>query len=227
MKKVLPAVPKKRPSKKSGPEQKLVEIYELLRKEYSPQKCFLHHETPFQLLVATILSAQCTDKTVNSVTQELFRHFSTPEEFADAELAQIEALVRKCGYYKAKARHIRDASVKIRDEFEGKLPSTMEELLTLPGVGRKTANVVLADAFGVPGLPVDTHVIRLSNLIGLVKTKDPVKIEEILCRAFPKERAGELGELSHLLIVHGRSCCTARRPACENCVIREKCGRNQ
>jgi endonuclease-3 len=99
----------------------------------------------------------------------------------------------------------------------------MEELVTLPGVGRKTANVVLADAFGLPGLPVDTHVIRLSNLIGLVKTQDPVKIEEILCNAFPEERKGELGELSHLLIIHGRKCCAARRPACERCVIRNLC----
>lgn len=204
-------------------QKKLVEIFEILHEEYGPQKCFLHHDTPFQLLVATILSAQCTDKTVNIVTEELFRHFSTPEEFAKGELSFIEELVHKCGYYRAKARHIQEASVKICEEFGGELPSTMESLVTLPGVGRKTANVVLADAFGLPGLPVDTHVIRLSNLTGLVKTKDPVKIEEILCGAFPEERHGQLGELSHLLIVHGRNCCVAGRPACERCVIRNLC----
>ncbi|MBR2364931.1 MAG: endonuclease III [Lentisphaeria bacterium] len=203
--------------------ERLVEIFRLLHEEYGPQKCFLNHDTPFQLLVATILSAQCTDKTVNIVTEELFRHFSTPEEFAAGELSVLETLVHKCGYYRAKARHIKEAAIKICSDFDGKLPSTMEELVTLPGVGRKTANVVLADAFGLPGLPVDTHVIRLSNLIGLVKTKDPVKIEEILCNAFPEERKGELGELSHLLIIHGRSCCAAGRPACEKCIIQKLC----
>ena len=203
--------------------ERLTQIYSLLLEEYGFQKCFLEHETPFQLLVATILSAQCTDKTVNIVTKELFRKFATPQEFAYAELSILENLVHKCGYYRAKARHIRDASVMICEKFGGELPASMEELVTLPGVGRKTANVVLADAFGLPGLPVDTHVIRLSNLIGLVNTKDPVKIEEILCNTFPPERASELGELSHLLIIHGRSCCVAGRPACERCVIRHLC----
>ena len=226
--KAHPSKEKKPEGKKSmkeaaGLKKRLVEIYTRLYEEYGFQKCFLNHESAFQLLVATILSAQCTDNTVNIVTEELFRHFSTPEEFANAELSQIEHLVHKCGYYRAKARHIKEASIKICGEFDGRLPSTMEELITLPGVGRKTANVVLADAFGLPGLPVDTHVIRLSNLIGLVKTQDPVKIEEILCNAFPEERKGELGELSHLLIIHGRKCCVARRPACERCVIKELC----
>lgn len=226
--KELPSKEKKPTGRKSVKEaeslrNRLVEIYSLLYAEYGFQKCFLNHESAFQLLVATILSAQCTDNTVNIVTEELFRHFSTPEEFANGELSRIEELVHKCGYYRAKARHIKEASIKICEEFDGKLPSSMEELVTLPGVGRKTANVVLADAFGLPGLPVDTHVIRLSNLIGLVKTQDPVKIEEILCNAFPEERKGELGELSHLLIIHGRKCCAARRPACERCVIRNLC----
>lgn len=215
---------KKSPSKKKSPAaKKLLAIYDLLYNEYGFQKCFLEHDTPFQLLVATILSAQCTDKTVNIVTKELFRHFSTPEEFAEAELSEIEKLVHKCGYYKAKSRHIKETSVKLCREFDGKLPESMTELVSLPGVGRKTANVVLADAFNLPGLPVDTHVIRLSNLMGLVKTKDPVKIEEILCGLFPGDRANELGQLSHLLIVHGRNCCVSRRPACERCVIAHLC----
>lgn len=215
---------KKSPSKKKKNDaERLLAIYGLLQEEYGMQKCFLEHETPFQLLVATILSAQCTDKTVNSVTKELFRQFPTAEAFACAELARIELLVHKCGYYRAKSRHIKEASVKICEDFGGKLPCSMTELTSLPGVGRKTANVVLADAFGLPGLPVDTHVIRLSNLIGLVRTKDPVKIEEILCALFPRERAKELGELSHLLIVHGRNCCIAGRPACERCVIARLC----
>lgn len=191
-------------------------VYEVLESLYGPQKCFLEHETPFELLVATILSAQCTDKRVNQVTKELFARANTPEEFAVMPREELEEYIHSCGFYRAKAGHILGAAQKIVSDFQGELPSTMEELSSLPGVGRKTANVVLADSFGVPGFPVDTHVIRLTNHFG-IGTKDPVKIEERVTNLFPHPE--KLGELSHLLIFHGRSCCKASNPACSSCCL--------
>ena len=193
------------------------ELYTLLEETYGPQKCFLEHSSAFELLVATILSAQCTDKRVNMVTRTLFAHASTPEEFARLSREELEKWIHSCGFYRAKAEHILAASRKIVSDFHGELPSSMEELTSLPGVGRKTANVVLADFFGVPGFPVDTHVIRLTGNFG-IGTDDPVKIEEKVSALFPFPE--KLGELSHLLIMHGRSCCKAGNPDCASCCLR-------
>ena len=199
---------------------KLAEIDRRLLARYGPQKCFLEHETPFQLLVATILSAQCTDKMVNRVTSELFKTHSRPEDFAVMAPEELEKRIHSCGYYRAKAKNIILASRVLVEQFHSEMPRTLEELVRLPGVGRKTANVVLADSFGVPGLPVDTHVTRLSNLLGLTRSSDPVKIEAELCAGLPPER---WGEFSHLLIVHGRTVCPANRPKCGECVLADLC----
>ena len=206
--------------KNSASARRLAEIDRRLLAAHGPQKCFLVHETPFQLLVATILSAQCTDKMVNKVTAELFKTHSRPEDFASLEPAELEKMIHSCGYYRAKAKNIVNASRVLVERFDSEMPSTMEELTSLPGVGRKTANVVLADSFGVPGLPVDTHVTRLSNLLGLTRSSDPVKIEAELCAGLPPER---WGEFSHLLIVHGRTVCPANRPKCGECVLADLC----
>ena len=210
------------PRKKKSPAAaaKLAEIDRRLLAQYGPQKCFLEHETPFQLLVATILSAQCTDRMVNRVTAELFKTHSRPEDFASMEPAELEVLIHSCGYYRAKAKNIIGASRALVEQFHSEMPRTMEELTKLPGVGRKTANVVLADAFGVPGLPVDTHVTRIAGLLGVTASKDPVRIEADLCASLAPER---WGEFSHLLIVHGRTVCPARRPKCADCVLADLC----
>ena len=206
--------------KNSASARRLAEIDRRLLAAHGPQKCFLVHETPFQLLVATILSAQCTDKMVNKVTAELFKTHSRPEDFASLDPAELEKMIHSCGYYRAKAKNIVNASRVLVERFDSEMPSTMEELTSLPGVGRKTANVVLADSFGVPGLPVDTHVTRLSNLLGLTRSSDPVKIEAELCAGLAPER---WGEFSHLLIVHGRTVCPANRPKCDECVLADLC----
>ena len=203
-------------------KRKLTEIYDRLLAAYGPQKCFLNHETPFQLLVATILSAQCTDKMVNRVTESLFRDYPEPADFAAMEVEKLEKLIHSCGYYRAKAKNIIAAARAIEERFHSKIPNTMEELTSLPGVGRKTANVVLADAFGVPGLPVDTHVKRIMNLTGAVRTEDPEKIEARLSANLAPEK---WGEFSHLVIQHGRSRCPEGRPDCAHCEIRTLCAR--
>ncbi|MBQ9337363.1 MAG: endonuclease III [Lentisphaeria bacterium] len=212
------AAPRKK--KSSAAAAKLAEIDRRLLGQYGPQKCFLEHETPFQLLVATILSAQCTDRMVNRVTAELFKTRSRPEDFASMEPAELEPLIHSCGYYRAKAKNIVNASRTLVEQFHSEMPRTMEELTRLPGVGRKTANVVLADAFGVPGLPVDTHVTRIANLLGVTSSQDPVRIEAELCASLAPER---WGEFSHLLIVHGRTTCPAGRPKCGECVLADLC----
>ncbi len=196
------------------------EVYDRLMAEYGPQRCALDHRDPLQLLIATILSAQCTDRMVNQVTPELFAKYRTAEEFAQADPSELEQIIRRCGYYRAKGANIIGACRKIAEEFGGRVPETMEELTSLPGVGRKTANVVLGDAFDVPGLPVDTHVKRLVRLIGLVRQEDPVKIEAELCAHLDP---GRWSQFSHLLIVHGRTVCKANRPACEGCVLQTIC----
>lgn len=215
MKEIRPAGKKGRKSSLSSPAF-WQGLYEHLEELYGPQKCFLDHRTAFELLVATILSAQCTDKRVNLVTKKLFARASTPEEFALMPQEELEEYIHSCGFYRAKAEHILGAAQKIVSDFQGELPSTMEGLTSLPGVGRKTANVVLADSFGVPGFPVDTHVIRLTNHFG-IGTKDPHRIEEEVTKLFPFPE--KLGELSHLLILHGRSCCKAGNPDCASCSL--------
>lgn len=195
-------------------------IYDALLTVYGPQKCFLDHETPFQLLCAVILSAQCTDKKVNTVTPELFRRYPDAAALADADAAELETILHPCGFYHAKGKYLREMAAILRDEYAGEVPDTMEELTRLPGVGRKTANVVLGDSMGVPGLPVDTHVLRLSGRLGLSRSADPVKVEQDLCKELEPEY---WAQFSHLLIVHGRNRCTARRADCINCEISGLC----
>ncbi len=208
------------PRKTADLRKRLLEIHGILRKTYGEQKCNLEHEDPFQLLVATILSAQCTDKTVNSITGRLFAKYPTVRSFADVPQEELEQDIRQCGYYHAKSANIIAMSRKLISEFCGVVPGEMEKLVTLPGVGRKTANVVLSDAFGVPGFPVDTHVIRLTNLIGIVHTENAEKIESAVCGCLPPEL---WGEMSHLFISHGRKRCPARRPDCAGCEISKLC----
>lgn len=197
------------------------QVYDKLLSVYGPQKCFLEHTTPFQLLVATILSAQCTDKRVNMVTRELFKRWPDAAAFASCGRNELEQAIFTCGFYHAKAGHIIEASKAIVEQFNGEIPDTMEGLLKLPGVGRKTANVVLGDAMGKPGFPVDTHVRRLAGLIGLSDSADPVVIESDICAVMPPET---WAQFSHLLIVHGRTRCPANRPDCPGCELSRLCG---
>lgn len=189
-------------------------------RELYPAVTELVHENPFQLLIATILSAQTTDRSVNLVTPELFRRHPTALDLAAADPAEVEKLIKPTGFFRAKTRRIIAASRKLVDAFGGEVPSTMDQLTQIPGIGRKTANVILGAGFGVPGFAVDTHVIRLTNLLKLVATKDPVKIEAQICSMVPPE---EWTALSLRLILHGRRVCVARRPRCEECVLNDFC----
>ena len=180
----------------------------------------LSHENPFQLLIATILSAQTTDRSVNLVTPELFRRYPTAIDLAAADPAEIQTLIKPTGFFRAKTARIIAASRKLVEMFGGEVPNTMEELVQVPGIGRKTANVILGAGFDIPGFAVDTHVIRLTNRLGLVATRDPVKIEHQVCSMVPPE---EWTGLSLGLILHGRRVCDARRPRCEECVLNDFC----
>ena len=180
----------------------------------------LSHESPFQLLIATILSAQTTDRSVNLVTPELFRRYPTAIELAAADPAEIEKLIKPTGFFRAKTQRIIAASRKLVELFGGEVPQNLDDLVKIPGIGRKTANVILGAGFGVPGFAVDTHVIRLTNRIGMVRTSDPVKIEFQVCDMVPKE---EWTALSLRLILHGRRVCDARRPLCEECILNDFC----
>lgn len=182
--------------------------------------CALHHDGPFQLLVATILSAQCTDERVNMVTPELFERYPDPAALAAADRGELEELIKSTGFFRSKASHLLGAAAALVERHEGVFPTTMEELTALPGVGRKTANVVRSVALGLPGLPVDTHVTRLSRRLGLTAASDPVKIETELCSMLPPE---EWGALSLGLILHGRKICSARRPNCGECALAGLC----
>jgi len=197
------------------------EIIKRLKKEYPDARCSLNYSNPLELLVATILSAQCTDERVNKVTETLFRKYRTAADYASAPLQELEKDIRSTGFYRNKAKSIKGACAKIVEQFGGKVPRSMEELLTLPGVARKTANVVLGNAFGIAsGVVVDTHVHRLAGRLGLSDKKQPEKIEEDLMQAFPKK---EWILLPHLLIYHGRKVCKARGPLCGSCVLCDIC----
>ncbi len=182
--------------------------------------CALQFKAPFQLLVATILSAQCTDERVNATTPKLFESFGTPREMVMATQEELEKLIYSTGFYKNKARNILALSELLLSDFDGEVPDSMEALSALPGVGRKTANVVLSVAFSKPGLPVDTHVLRLSKRLGLTSEKDPVKVERDLMHWVPPDEAGGL---SLRLILHGRKVCVARKPRCEICALADIC----
>ena len=198
-----------------------INILDILKTTYPDAKCSLDFTTPFELLIAVILSAQCTDERVNKTTPNIFSNHSTPEDFVKMPLETLENLVHPCGFYKNKAKNIKLTAQKLVDEFNGNVPETMEELLSLPGVGRKTANVVMLEAFNKPqGIAVDTHAKRLSNRIGFSKEEHPEKIEKDLLKIFPYEY---LKDVNHILIYHGRAICTARSPKCANCPINEYC----
>lgn len=200
---------------------RLPEIIHRLRLAHPDACCALDHRTPWELLVATVLSAQCTDERVNKVTPELFAKFPTPRAFADAERSEIEEAIRSTGFYRNKARHIQETAQLIAYEYGGQVPSDMASLLKLPGVARKTANVVLGVAFKISeGIAVDTHVKRLSARLGLSTAKDPKKIERDLMAITPRE---DWIDLSHLLIFHGRRVCKARKPDCAACTLNDLC----
>jgi endonuclease III len=208
-------------ARKSKLQQQAIAILERLKELYPDATCSLNFDTPVQLLVATILSAQCTDDRVNQVTPALFSRFPDAPALAAADLAEIEELVKSTGFYRNKAKHIQGACDRIMREFEGKVPSTMAELLTLPGVARKTANVVLAHAFGIiVGVTVDTHVKRLSRRFGLTTATDPVKIEQDLMKLLPP---ADWENFSIMSIYHGRAVCNARKPQCDRCQFRDLC----
>lgn len=199
--------------------------YAVLCQMFPEAICTLDFQTPFQLLVATVLSAQTTDVRVNSVTPELFHHYGTPETLAVANPEHIEDIIHPLGFYRTKSAHIIKLAAQIVSDFNGIVPQTMEELTTLAGVGRKTANVVLGDAFGVPGFPVDTHVIRVTGRLRWRtdwrdKHPDPVKVEKEITQYF---EPSEWSDLSHRLILFGRSVCTARNPDCESCLLNDTC----
>ena len=196
------------------------EILRLLKREYPEAQCSLDYQTPFQLLVATILSAQCTDERVNAITPALFEKFPGPQEMSRAPIKEIEKLIQSAGFFRMKAKSLLAASQSIMEKHAGRVPKTLDELVALRGVGRKTANVVLGNAFGIPGLVVDTHVGRLSRRMGFTRATDPVKVEAEMMAIVPRS---DWTLYSHLLIHHGRAICKARKPECQDCVISRYC----
>lgn len=204
----------------------VAEVIERLEREYPEPTIALNYEGVWQLVVAVILSAQCTDERVNMVTPALFRRFPRVEDFAGCDLEELEKLIYSTGFYRAKARNIKAAAIRIVEQFEGEVPDSMDDLLSLPGVARKTANVVLNAGFGRQvGVVVDTHVARIAGLLGWVpqklsKAKNAVKIEQLLMDLLPREK---WGVISYLLILHGRAVCIARRPRCGDCVLKDIC----
>lgn len=195
-------------------------INRMLKAVYPEIKTQLYYRNPFELLVATILSAQCTDNQVNAVTVVLFEKLSSPADFAAASLEEIEAMIRPTGYFHNKAKNIKNCSRMLVEKFNGKVPGRLDELITLPGVGRKTANVVLGAAFGIPGIVVDTHVGRISKRLGLTKNSDPVKVEFDLMKLIPQR---DWSDFSLRLIYFGRETCKSRRPLCPGCPLRDLC----
>jgi endonuclease-3 len=206
--------------KKRSDQKRVREIIKILSKEIPDSKIALTFSNPLELLIATILSAQCTDIKVNQVTEDLFKKYRSVEDYAEANSTKLEEDIRPTGFYRNKAKSIQKCCQDLVKQFGGEVPKTLEELVTLPGVGRKTANVILGNAFGIPGIAVDTHVHRVSQRIGLTKKDDPVKIEFDLMEIVPKE---EWTHFSNLLIWHGRRTCVARKPLCGTCPIRKLC----
>jgi len=201
-------------------KKRAVALYRALSKLYPNVRCELNFKSPLQLLVATVLSAQCTDKRVNAVTPALFKRYKTVEDFAGASLRELQSLIKSTGFYRAKARNIKGLATKILKEYGGNVPDKLEDLVKLPGVGRKTANVVLGHAFNTPGITVDTHFGRLSRRFGWTKETDPVKVEFEVMELIPSK---EWTNLSQRMIWHGRRVCHSRKPACAACPISSHC----
>lgn len=202
-------------------KQQAIDIIEILKKTYPDATCSLDFSTPFEMAIAVLLSAQCTDERVNKTTPALFEKYSTPEDFTKIELSVLENLIHPCGFYKNKAKNIKLMAQKIMSDFNGELPHTMDELVSLPGIGRKSANVIMLEAYNNPqGIAVDTHAKRISNRIGLSNEETPEKIEQDLIKKIPKKY---FKDVNHLFVWHGRNTCTARSPKCENCTIKNFC----
>jgi len=200
--------------------QRARQIDKKLADLYPDAHCALHHKNALELLVATILSAQCTDVRVNIVTPALFERYPNAEAYANANIAELESMIQSTGFFRNKAKNIKTCCEQLVKNHGGEVPRTMEELVPLPGIGRKTANVILGNAFGVPGIPVDTHVTRLANRMGLTRHHDPVKIEADLMDLIPQEDWTMFG---HRMIFHGRQVCHARKPKCEECELKKIC----
>lgn len=200
--------------------QRMTEILRILKREYPDSQCSLTYSTPFQLLVATILSAQCTDERVNLVTPALFKKYPDARSMGRADLKEIEKMIQSTGFYRNKALSLQSTARVIAEEYQGQVPKDLEKLVQLRGVGRKTANVVLGVAYGVPGLVVDTHVGRLSRRMGFTRASDPVKVEQEMMQIVPQP---DWVQYSHLLIDHGRKVCTARKAHCEDCPLSKLC----
>ena len=202
-------------------QEKVTQIVQLLKEAYPDPMCALEYEHDYQLLISVRLAAQCTDERVNMITPALFARFPSLDAFAEADVAEVEQYVHSCGFYRHKARDIVLACQMLRDKFGGKVPQTMEELLSIPGVGRKTANLLLGDLYAVPGSVVcDTHCIRITNKLGLASGKEPEKVEKQLRAILPPE---ESSDFCHRLVLHGRAVCNARKPRCEQCTLAPWC----
>ena len=198
-----------------------IKFVEILKETYPDATCSLDFKTPFQMVVAVMLSAQCTDERVNKTTPTLFERCKTVQDFADIDINELEKIIHPCGFYKNKAKNIKLCAKQVLDIFGGEVPDNMEDLQSLAGVGRKSANVVMLEAFNNPqGIAVDTHAKRVSNLVGLSNESDPVKIEQDLLKIFPKEY---LKDINHLFVWHGRNICVARKPKCDSCSVKEFC----
>lgn len=202
-------------------KQEIEEFVKILKNTYPDATCSLDFQTPFQIVVAVMLSAQCTDERVNKTTPTLFERCKTIQDFADIDINELEEIIHPCGFYKNKAKNIKKCAKQVLEDFGGIVPQNMEDLLTLAGVGRKSANVILLEAFGIAnGIAVDTHAKRISNRIGLSAQSDPEKIEQDLLKIFPKEY---LKDINHLFVWHGRNTCDSRKPSCEKCTVKEYC----
>lgn len=201
-------------------QERALAVYDRLRETYPEARCTLDYKNPLQLLVATILAAQCTDERVNIVTKDLFRKYKKPEDYLAVPVEELAEDVRSCGFYRQKAKSIANTCGRLVRDFGGKVPSTLEELVTLDGVGRKTANVLLGECFDTPGIIVDTHVRRVSNRLGFTQNEDPVRIEQDLMKLWPREN---WTLFSHLLVFLGRTVCAARTPKCPECPVNGLC----
>ena len=198
-----------------------IELIKILKDYYPDATCSLNFNTPFELVVAVMLSAQCTDERVNITTPKLFECCKTIQDFANIDINELEEIIHPCGFYKNKAKNIKLCAKQVLENFNGEVPQTMDELMSLAGIGRKSANVIMLEVFKNPqGIAVDTHAKRISNLIGLSSQKEPEKIEHDLLKIFPKEY---LKDINHLLVWHGRNTCIARKPKCETCPIKNFC----
>lgn len=201
--------------------ENIVKIIELLKKTYPDATCSLNFNSPFELGIAVMLSAQCTDDRVNKTTPSIFKKYNKPNDFVNMDISILEDLIYPCGFYKTKAKNIKAYSKKIIEEYNGRLPNNMEELITLPGIGRKSANVIMLEAFNNPiGIAIDTHAKRICNRLGLSLNSDPIKIEHDLLNIVPKKY---YRDINHLLVWHGRNICTARNPKCDNCPVSKYC----